>query len=839
MAQELNVPILDLPAFNPKKEVNPMKTLLLDLRYGLRMLWKSRNYTAVALIALALSIGANSTIFSAVNAVLINPLPYKEPDRLVSIWETDLKRGGQISIAPANYVDSKDQNKVFEAMAAFALWSPNLIGENEPERIPGARVSASTFSLLGVQPLIGRFFSPEEEIQGKQFVVIISHGLWQRRFGSDPGIVGKAISLNGNKFTIVGVMPSYFQFPLSNMTRGWGDFPGSAELWVPLIFLNGLQRDNHYLAGIARLKPGITLGQAQMELDQINLRLGEQFPDTNYNVGMKLVPLREQVVGNVRQVLLILLGAVGFVLLIACVNVANLQIARAATRQKEIAIRMAIGASRWRIVRQLLAESILLAVIGGILGFILALWGIDILSTLSPAGVYGAEQMRIDFRVLFFTASVTILTGILFGLIPALQASRPDINQVIKEGGRSLTAGLGQQLFRNISVVSEIALALILLVGAGLMLKSFLGLQRVDTGFDSHNVLTFQVSLPQTKYHSQKQWAEFYKQVLDRIEKLPGIESAGAVSHLPLSGKDATFSFTIEGRLPLSRGEQPPAARVRAASSDYFRSMGIPLLKGRFITENDIDGKPNVAIISEQMANTYWPGEDPIGKRFSFNEDQQGKPVWREIIGMVKGVRHSGIEIEPGPQMYLPYQQICTDFMTFVVRTRSAPENMTSAVRGEISSVDKEQPVYNIKTMERLVFESISKQRFTMILLSVFSLIALILAAVGIYGVMSYAVSQRIQEIGIRMALGAQRSNILKLVIGKGMFLSLIGIAIGLPSAFGLTKLISSLLFNVSAADPATFLIISLLLAAVSLLACYIPARRAIKIDPIIALRYE
>jgi putative ABC transport system permease protein len=801
-----------------------METLVQDVRYGVRTLLKNPGFTVVAIIALALGIGANSAIFSVVNAVLLRPLAFDKPEQLVMVWEKRMALGRVRNVASApDFVDWKAQNTVFEDMAAYSNNGFNLTGNDEPERIQGVAVSPGFFSILGVQPKVGRAFLTDEDQPGSEPTVIISNGLWQRRFASDPGIVGKSISLNDRTRTVVGVMPADFIFP-----------NGDIEIWVPLVFspndLTG--RGSHFLNVIARLKPGVTINQARDEMETIAAHLEQQY-QVNTGHGVNIFPLYEEVVGNIRPALLVLLGAVGFVLLIACANVANLLLARAAVRQKEIAIRTALGAARGRIIRQLLTESMLLSLTGGTLGVLLALWGLDLLLAVSADSIPRVKEIRLDLWVLGFTFLVSLATGLIFGIVPALQASKPDLNETLKEGGRGASAGLRRNMVRSTLVVSEVAICLVLLIGAGLMIKSFARLLDVNPGYSAENVLTMNVSLSGSKYREAPERRAFFDQALQRMASSPGVEGAGVVLGAPLSGGIGSRYFQIEGRPP-----QPPGqgynANINAASGDYFRTMGIPLIQGREFDERDVTGSPDVVIINQRMAQQFWPDEDPLGQRIS-----AGDQTWRTIVGIVGDVRQAALETEARAELFYPFFQVDFGSGTFVVRTSNDPKTMIAALRKEVQAVDKDQPLFRVRTMNEVLGQVVAPRRLNMLLLGIFAGVALVLAAVGLYGVMSYSVTQRTREIGIRQALGATRRDVTKLVIGQGMVLSLVGVGVGLVASFFLTRPMASLLFGVSAADPVTFAVISLILIGVALGASYIPARRATRVDPMIALRHE
>jgi putative ABC transport system permease protein len=807
-----------------------METLLKDVRFGVRMLIKNPGFTLVAIATLALGIGAITAIFSVVYAVLLRPLPFKDPDNLMVIRETKIPQFPEFSVAPGNFLDWQKQNTVFEQMAAINTSSFNLIGTGEPERLQGQRVTDGFFAMLGAQPQTGRVFTPEEDQPGHSNVVILSHGLWQRRFGGDPNILNQTITLNGQSYTVVGVMPTTFRYGGRN-----------TELWTPMAFAaqDAQQHGGHYIQVIGRLKPGSSIEQTQEEMSTIAGRLAEQYPNTNAGWGVKVIPLLESAVRSIKPALLVLFGAVAFVLLIACANVANLLLARAASRQKEVAIRTALGARRGRIIRQLLTESLLLSIAGGVVGLLLALWGISLLLSLAPEDLPRVRDVSLDGRVLGFTAGIALLTGLIFGLVPALQASKPNLNSTLKDAGRGSTEGGRHHIIRSGLVIFEVATALVVLVGAGLMIKSFLHLQKVDPGFNPDNALVVNLSLPQRKYPEDDQRSAFYSQLIQKVSTLPGVQSTGASCVLPLAD-DFVLGFDIQGRPPYAPGDEP-STNYYAVSTDYFKAMGIPLLRGRLFTEHDSKSAPRVAIINEKMAKEFFPDEDPIGKRIHVTN---GPVLYREIVGIVGDVKHYGLDEKTSSQTYEPYLQEPFSFMSLVVRTAGDPTSLSAAIRSEVQSLDSEQPVSSIKTLDQILSTTIAQQRFAMLLFGVFGAVAMILAVVGIYGVMSYSVTERTHEIGIRMALGAGQRDVLKLIVGHGTILTLIGIAFGLGAAFVLTRfvitsLMSSLLFDVSVTDLTIFAIFSASLTAVALAACIVPARRALKVDPMVALRYE
>ncbi|HEV2885146.1 MAG TPA: ABC transporter permease [Pyrinomonadaceae bacterium] len=802
-----------------------MDTLFQDVRYGVRGFFKRPAFTIVALIALALGIGANTAIFSLVNAVLLRPLPFAEPDRLIWVYGNIRNGGNRASVAPLDYLDFRAQNTTFEQFAAsFSIpQALNLTGVGEPERLSTAAVTGNYFQTLGVMPAMGRPFQFENETPAHSQVAILSHALWQRRFGGDPAIVGKKITLDGRSFEITGVMPQAFTFP------------GTADVWVPINFDAGpgmKQRKAHFIRPIGRLKPGVTIEQAQADTDVIARRMEEAYPETNTGWSLRLIPLQEQLVGNIRTTLLILFGAVGFVLLIACANVANLLLVRAATREKEIALRTALGAGRLRIVRQMITESVLLALMGGVLGALLAVWGVELLVKLSAGSIPSTAQVNIDLTVLGFTLAVSVLTGLLFGLAPALRTMKLNLSESLKEGGRAAGETSPRNRTRSVLVVIESAVAVVLLIGAGLLIRSFVELQNTNPGFDAQNVLTMRVDLPREKYPNPEKAGNFFSQLEDRVESLPGVETVGFITELPLSGQPNDSPFTVEGRPPAGP-DQRMGADFRRVNQNYLQAMRIPLLRGRNFTEQEPRESAKVLIISELLASNVFPNEDPLGKRLVLAVDE--KPF--EIIGIAGDIRHRSMEAQPLPMMYLPTIQ--TPGVNLVIRTQGDPTNVAGAVRKEVQALDPDQPVAAVRAMTDWIDRSVASPRYRTALLGLLALVALVLASTGIYGVMSYSVAQRTHEIGVRMALGAGRLDVLKMVVRQGMTLVIIGVALGLASAFALTRVMASLLFGVTAKDPITFVAVGVLIALVAFIACYIPARRATKVDPLVALRYE
>jgi putative ABC transport system permease protein len=806
-----------------------MNTLWQDLHYGIRILRKKPVFSAVAVITLSLGIGANTAIFSVVNAVLLRPLPFKDPNQLIIIREQNPQRGVGWERVPAslqNFTFWSDQCQSFEQIAGMRDWSFTLTDHGEPELLSGALISNRFFALFDEKPVLGRSFLPEEYQPGRNQVVILGDGLWRRRFNSDPAIIGQNITLNSKSFTVIGVLPQRFDF---SSVR-------DSEVWAPLSLDPDQPKQQGFrnLWVVARLKQKTAFKQAQLEMEIISRRLEQRHPESNAGFRALLIPLHRWVVGDVRQALLVLFAAIGFVLFIACVNVTNLLLARATSRQKEMAIRATLGASRGRLVIQALVESLILFLASGAGGLLLAILGKDLMVAFIPGSIPRIDEIAIDRSVLGFTFLVSLLTGIISGLIPASQSSRIELTEALKEGGRGAMGRQGRRFIRGLLVVSEVAFALVLLIGAGLMIRSFSHLQRVDLGFDANNLLTLQVLPAGQKYPDDPRLVAFYQRLIERIGSLPGARSVGATSSLPLTGKDETIRFEIEGQTNRP-GEMSDIASYREISPDYFRVMNIPLIQGRFFTDRDESGKPGVVIINDSLARRLFPAGNPVGQRLVFGHTREA----REIVGVVGNVRHLGPSAEARAEVYWPYLQNARWSMFIVVRATSDPLNLIAALRQAVRAIDQELPIFSVRTMEERVANSVAQPRFGMLLLSLFAGSALVLAASGIYGVISHSVSQRVHEVGVRMALGAQAKDILKLVVGEGMALTLIGIAIGLAGAFALTRLMSGLLYGVSATDTATFLFISLSLAGVALLACYIPARRLMSVDPMVALRHE
>jgi predicted permease len=823
-----------------------MGNLFQDVRYGARMLLKNPGITFVVILALALGIGANTAIFSVVDAVLLKPLPYPESDRLVFLNETS-RSMDEISVSYPNFTDWRNQNQSFEKIGVYNRSSYNLTGVGEAERIVTGQVSADLFSALRVNPFMGRLFTNDEDKPGATPVVVLSYPLWQRRFGGQAGILNQQLTLNSKSYTVIGIMPAGFQFP----TR--------VEMWVPVGQLSGdpgwQQRGNHPgLYGVARLKPGVTFAQAKAEMDNIGANLEKQYQDSNAGNGVGVRPLLELFVSDIRRALWVLFAAVAFVLLIACANIANLLLARAQSRQKEMAIRSAMGAGRWRIARQLLTESVLLALIGGSLGILFARWGIALILYISPDAIPRAKEISLDWRVLVFTIGLSFVTGFLFGLVPALQAGVVDVHETLKETGRGTS---GKHWLRSSLVIAEVATTLVLLVGAGLMIRSFYRLQQVNPGFSYDHLTSFSVSLPIKKYSNNEQQEQFYNRLLENLRGLPGVEATAAASGLPLGNNGWQTSFTVDGQPPPPR-DQTPLMEACLVTPDYFRAMNIPLRSGRYFNDHDdrsaLVGKDlskysetereiaalNSIVIDEEFARRYWPNEDPVGKRIRLGNDTDPKTPVLTVLGVVGRVKMEGLGTDSKRvQGYFPFAQIPNGSMTVILKAAGDPNQLISAVRSQVKAVDPDQPIYSIKSMDEIRAESVAPERLNLTLLSLFAGIALVLAIVGIYGVMSYTVTQRTHEIGIRMAIGAQPRDVFRMVIRQGMLLALIGVVCGLVGAFGLTRLMASMLFGVEPTDPVTFAAIAVLLTGVALIACYVPGRRATKVDPVISLRYE
>jgi len=812
-----------------------MSTLLEDLRYALRLFRKTPGFTAVAVFALALGIGANTAIFSVVDAVLLRPLPYKDPSRLVKVWTRFEGIGlpnNRNWVSAPEFMDFRALGKSFSHIAAISGDTANVSAGGVPERVEAALVSPSFFPLLGVEAQRGRVFLSEEDQPGRDNVVLLGDGLWRRRFGADPNVVGRKLTISGRSFLVVGILPPGFRYP------------AEAEIWAPLAFSNDDlspgSRGSHGLEVLARIKPELSLAQAHADMDAVARRMQElhpEYPYRQYGFGLIITPLLEEMVGDTKTALGILMGAVGLVLLIACANVANLLVARASTREREIAIRTAVGAGRWRIVRQLLTESVILGLGGGAAGLLLAQWGLRMLATIGAASFPRVADARLNGFVLAFTMLISIGTGLLFGLAPALQISHVT-HEALKEGGRGTTAGRVSERMRRMLVVLEIAWSLVLLAGSGLLLKSFARLMDVDPGFRPEGVLTMRLSLPDAKYPKEPQVRAFYREVVERVAKLPGVEAAGLVSALPLSGTGGSGTTTVDSRA-VSGPDASPEADWRPVTPGYFKALGISLVGGRYFEDRDTETSAPVAIVDETLARTYWPNEDAVGKRLKRGGAASTNP-WMTIVGVVRHVRYRTLEAQSRVTLYWPHAQNPYSSMSLALRTSSPePSALAATVQREILAIDPDQPVYKVRTMGELMADSVARRRFAMLLLALFAVVALVLAAVGIYGVMSFSVTQRAHEMGIRLALGASRGSVFRLILGQSLSLTLAGVALGLAGSLVMAGLISSLLFNVKPRDPLTFSLVAVLLSLVALMASYLPARKATKVDPVVSLRYE
>ena len=802
-----------------------MRTLLKDVKFGVRTLLKRPGFTLVAVLTLALGVGANTAIFSVVNGVLFKPLPLKESERLVLVYETTPTQPRSYISVP-NLEDYRAGTRSFESFATYVPQSVNLTGGGEPERVVGAFLPSSFFKTVGVEPALGRAFLPEDDAEGAGRVTVLSHETWQRKFGADPSAIGKSLILNGEPYEVIGVMPEGFGYPISTP-----DMLLPAQKWPNY----EVARSAHNCWVVGRLKPGVTREAAEEELRVVARRLEEAYPEDNRGRGIQVIGLHESVVEDIRPALLVLLGAVGFILLIACANIANLLLARGAARHKEMALRSALGASRARLLRQLLTETLLLALVGGAAGILLAQWGVDALLALNPAELPAPQGVRLDARVLAFSLGLSALAGFIFGVVPALQLSKVDVGSALKEGGRSAGEGSQRSRLRGAFVVSQVALSLVLLVGAGLLLNSFYRLLNVSPGFDPRNLLTMEYRLPRNRYPERAQQWRFHREVAERVARVPGVESAAIVRGLPFSGNGGSVSYALPDRPAPPRGQEPKALE-NAIDPNYLRTVGLPLLRGRNFDERDTPETAPVVLVNRLMAEQLWPGEDPLGKQIQLLEAK----VTASVVGVVGDAKQYDIGEPQRPQVYTPYAQNPHIFGTLAVRSRGVePLGLARAVKEAVWSIDPEQPVWKVRTVEHLLNVNVADRRFVLWLMTCFAGLAVLLTALGIYGVVSYTVVQQTHEIGVRMALGAEGRDVLRMVLGRGMRLALAGVGAGLVAAFGVTRLMSGLLYGVSATDPATYAAVALLLALVALLACYIPARRATKVDPLVALRYE
>ena len=807
-----------------------MESVIKDLKFAFRSLFKRPSFVAVAVVTLALGIGGSTAIFTVVDAALLRGLPYKSPDRLYHLWEKTPQ--GEFSKREFSYPDYQDyqKNNVFEGLAAYTGGRVILSGSGEPESVGGPRVSANFFSVLGVDPIIGRTFQAGEDQPNGPKVTVLDYGLWQRKFGGDPNIIGRALTINGQSYTVIGVLPQTFQFALR-----------ANDLWIPYQPTQNqlTRRSLHATNLMGRLKPGIEAAQAQSELSVIASTIEKEYNDSHARTTMRILPLQEEIVGNVRPILLVLLAAVGFVLLIACANVASLLLTRSLARQKEVAIRAALGASRSRVVRQLLTESLVLSLFGGAAGLLIAYWGVPALVSALPQTQLNAmpflKTLSLDGSILAFSFGLSLLTGLVFGLAPALQASRLDLNEVLKEGGRNASAGATHRL-RSAMVVSEIALAVVLLVGAGLMMKSLFRLLQTNVGFKTENLLTMTVVLPPGKYTDNNQIINAHQQLQERVQSLPGVSSAGTIDILPLNGGN-TSRFIVEGD-PVPPAGEEVEANVRVVSDTYFKTLGVPVMAGRMFDERDTPDKPGVVIVSKTIADRLFAGRDPVGRKLKYPPIQGSGDL---IVGVVGDIKTTGLDQAVRPVLYYPFRQSAAPFANLVVRTDADPTALTSSVRNEIRNLEPDTTFLNVNTMDQMIAQTPASfmRRFPALLIGIFAIVALLLASIGIYGVVSYSVSQQTHYIGVRMALGANSSDILRMVLKQGLVLALAGVAIGVAAAFGLMRLLRTLLFEVSTNDATTFALVASALFVVALLACYIPARRATKVDPLVALRYE
>jgi putative ABC transport system permease protein len=802
-----------------------MRTLLQDLRFGFRMLWKRPGFTAVAALVLALGVGANTAIFSVVNAVLLRPLPYPGAERIVAFDGVNPSKGiTESNLSAPDFEDWRSEDRAFEGLSVYWTANASLTGGDEPERVALGRVGGDFFRVMGVGAAAGRAVGPEDDKQGGADVAVIGHGLWRRHFGASPEVIGRRIEVSGRSYEVVGIMPPGF------------DFPQRAEIWAPArLDASKEPRDNRSYSVIGRLKEGVSLREAQAELDGLTARLAAAYPPTNAGWGVQLKTLKDNIVGPVRVMLLVLLGAVAFLLLVACANVANLTLARAAARRREVAVRLALGAGRWRVARQLMTESLLLSLLGGAAGVALSVWLVDLLVALAPEDTPRISEAGVDASVLLFALGAAGLTGALVGLAPALQATRPDVQAALKEGGRGAAGERGG--LRSLLVVSEVAISVVLLVGAGLLVKSFARLGSVNPGFDPAGVMTIRVALPSARYKEPRQKAEFYEKLLERVRAVPGVESAGAVLSLPLGGSNFSVgrSFIREGRPETP--EEATNAGYQVVSPGYFGAARVPLVAGRDFDERDGEGATMVVVVNETLARQSFPGEDPLGKRIKVWRDEK---FTREVVGVVGDVKSQTLDAEAGPQIYVPHKQDAGwGGLSLAVRAKGDPQSLVPSLRAEVRALDSNLPVFDVKTLGQVVDASLAYRRATAVLMAAFACLAAALAAVGLYGVISYAVTQRTREIGIRVALGARPGDVLRLVLRQGGALVVAGVALGALLAFAATRAMQSLLYEVSSADPAVFILVPLLLGAVALVACLVPARRAARVDPMVALRHE